>query len=187
MQSEHLTAFVLLVAVACLALGMWLATRIRQLRETLRGRAANARGKRGERAAERLLEALGYRICERQARACYELEVDGERLTIDLALDLIVERHGERLVVEVKTGGSAPRLTRPETRRQLLEYQLATGSSRVLLVDPEAGTLTEVAFPLPTSAAAGSASDSASGRASMALATLTALLAALAWWWSKGL
>jgi hypothetical protein len=90
------------------------------------------------------------------------------------------------LVVEVKTGGSAPRLSRPETRRQLLEYQLATGSSRVLLVDPEAGTLTEVAFPLPTSAAA-SASSSAAGRASMALATLTALLAALAWWWSKTL
>ena len=186
MHGEHVTAFIWLLAVSCLALGMWLATRVRRLRETLRGRAANARGKRGERDAERLLEAHGYRIHERQARASYELEVDGERRSVDLALDLIVERHGERLVVEVKTGASAPRLSRPETRRQLLEYQLATGSSRVLLVDPEAGTLTEVAFPLAASAS-WSASGSESGRASAAIAALTMLMAALAWWWSKGL
>lgn len=175
MQSEHIAALVCLVGASCLALGMWLAARARRLRETLRGRAANARGKRGERDAERLLEARGYRVRERQARACYELEVNGERHTVDLALDFVVERHGERLVVEVKTGASAPRLTRPETRRQLLEYQLATGSSRVLLVDPESGTLTEVAFPLLVPVPA-------SGRAVVPTAAIV-LIAALAWWW----
>lgn len=174
MQGEHAVGVVCLVGVSCLALGMWLAARLRQWRETLRGRAANARGKRGERDAERLLQARGYRICERQARARYEVEVDGERHGVDLALDFVVERHGERLVVEVKTGASAPRLTRPETRRQLLEYQLATGSSRVLLLDPEQGTLTEVAFPLAVRA---------QGRAAfLPMLALAVLLVALVLW-----
>jgi hypothetical protein len=44
MLSEHVAAFVGLVAVSCLTLGMWLAMRLHALRETLRGRAANARG-----------------------------------------------------------------------------------------------------------------------------------------------
>jgi hypothetical protein len=65
-----------------------------------------------------------------------------------VAFDFIVERAGEQLVAEVKTGHTAPRIERAETRRQLLEYQLVTGARCVLLVDPDAGTINEIAFPI---------------------------------------
>jgi hypothetical protein len=76
------------------------------------------------------------------------MRVDGELRTAEVAFDFIVSRGGEELVAEVKTGSSAPRIERAETRRQLLEYQLATGARCVLLVDPAAGSITEISFPI---------------------------------------
>jgi len=162
--------------VLCVGFGAWLALRVRAWRERLRGRGHNVRGKQGERDAERLLQAHGYRICERQSRVSYSLLVDGTPQPVDLVLDFIVERGGEQLVAEVKTGAQAPRLQRPETRRQLLEYQLATASRCVLLVDPQAQTIVEVAFPgLMDAQPRGSASR-------LTVLVITAVMAALASW-----
>jgi len=138
-----------LACAACLGLGAWAALALRDLRERMRGRAQQRRGVRGERDAERLLKASGYAIRARQARRSYTLHIDGEARAAELALDFVVERAGEELIAEVKTGNSAPRIERAETRRQLLEYQLVTGTRCVLLVDPDAGSITEVAFPIP--------------------------------------
>lgn len=164
-----------LACLACLALGAWLALALRDLRERMRGRALQRQGARGERDAERVLMAHGYAIRERQARRSYAMQVDGARRTAEVSFDFIVERGGETLVAEVKTGTSAPRVERAETRRQLLEYQLATGSRCVLLVDPGAGTISEVTFPItmPTPAPQGS------WRVSAVLVTL---VMALAWY-----
>jgi hypothetical protein len=143
----------LLIGVACaasIALGAWLALWLRDLRERMRGRAVQRQGARGERDAERMLKAAGYAIRERQARRSYRLELDGALRNVEVAFDFIVERAGEQLVAEVKTGHSAPRIDRAETRRQLLEYQLVTGTRCVLLVDPTAGTISEVTFPITT-------------------------------------
>jgi hypothetical protein len=137
-----------LLCAACVLFGAWLASRARQWRERRRGRALQRQGARGEQRAERVLEAHGYAIRARQAEHSYQLEVNGALREIAVRFDFLVERAGETLVAEVKTGGTAPRVERAETRRQLLEYQLATGSRRVLLVDPGAGTVTEVAFPI---------------------------------------
>lgn len=137
-----------LACAVCLVLGAWAALALRDLRDRLRGRALQRQGARGERDAERLLQAAGYAIVERQARRSYGIEVNGAHRSAEVSFDFIVERRGERLVAEVKTGHAAPRLERAETRRQLLEYQLATGARCVLLVDPDAGTISEVAFPL---------------------------------------
>jgi hypothetical protein len=52
------------------------------------------------------------------------------------------------MVAEVKTGTQAPRFEHADTRRQLLEYQLAFEVDSVLLVDVEAGEVREVSFPL---------------------------------------
>ncbi|HEX7476296.1 MAG TPA: hypothetical protein VF331_00675 [Polyangiales bacterium] len=90
-------------------------------------------------------------------------------------MDLIVERGGEQIIAEVKTGSSAPRLERAETRRQLLEYQLVTGSRCVLLVDADAETITEVAFP-------GTHAPRAAAGAWRAVAIVALLLLAAAWW-----
>ena len=90
-------------------------------------------------------------------------------------LDFVVERGGEELVAEVKTGATlTTHLSRAETRRQLLEYQLATGTRRVLLVDPEAKSVTEVAFPLTTAPP--------SGPSAWRVLAVFALLAALVLW-----
>lgn len=145
MRSDVLLA---LGCAACLALGAWVALALRGLRERMRGRALQRQGARGERDAERVLRAAGYVIRERQARRSYRMEVNGALRNADVAFDFVVERAGELLVAEVKTGSSAPRIERAETRRQLLEYQLATGARCVLLVDPDAGTITEVTFPI---------------------------------------
>ena len=71
-----------------------------------------------------------------------------------------------------------PRIERAETRRQLLEYQLATGARCVLLVDPDAGTITEVSFPitLPERVSSGSWHVSAA---------LVAAVLALAWYFQR--
>jgi hypothetical protein len=145
MRSDVLLA---LGCAACLALGAWVALALRDLRERMRGRALQRQGARGERDAERVLKAAGYTIRERQARRSYRMEVNGAQRNAEVAFDFVVERGGEQLVAEVKTGLAAPRIERAETRRQLLEYQLATGARCVLLVDPDAGTITEVAFPI---------------------------------------
>jgi len=172
MHSELLIALACAACAACVGVGAWLALALRDLAERVRGRARQRQGARGERDAERLLEAAGFAIRARQARGSYAIEVDGALRTAEVAFDFIVERGGEQLVAEVKTG-AAPRIERAETRRQLLEYQLATGARCVLLVDPDAGSVTEIAFPIPIPIPA--APPRSSWRASAALVALVAL------------
>ena len=169
MRSELLIA---LACVTCLGVGAWLALALRDLGERLRGRALQRQGSRGERNAERVLRAAGFAIRARQAHGSYSIEVDGELRSAEVAFDFIVERGGERLVAEVKTGTGA-RIERAETRRQLLEYQLATGARCVLLVDPDRGSISEVAFPIQLPAA----TTRPRWRASAALLTLAVLAA----------
>jgi len=69
------------------------------------------------------------------------------RLAMELRADYLVERGGELLVAEVKTGEEAPSLETAATRRQLLEYHVAFAVDGVLLVSPEQGTIQRVAFP----------------------------------------
>jgi Holliday junction resolvase len=138
--------------LVCLALGGMLTRGFVRLRERARGRAYNVRGQRGERAAERLLSERGYTLIARQIETRYPVEVDGATVEVMLHADFLVARAGRRLVAEVKTGRNAPRFQHAETRRQLLEYQLAFGVDSVLLVDVESELLREVRFPLPSGA-----------------------------------
>jgi hypothetical protein len=135
-------------ALLCVLVGALAARALSRLRARLRGRAYNVRGQRGERAAEALLESEGFRLIARQIETSYAVEVDGAVVDVPLHADFLVARGSERLVAEVKTGRNAPRFQHAETRRQLLEYQLAFAVSSVLLVDVEAGQLREVRFPL---------------------------------------
>ena len=129
--------------------GAWVAGWIAEARARARGRAYNQRGQRGERHAERLLRRAGYTIQARQLRREYAVEVGSETLEVVLQADYVVERGGQRLVAEVKTGRQAPRFEHADTRRQLLEYQLAFEVDAVLLVDVESGGMREVRFPVP--------------------------------------
>ena len=104
------------------------------------------RGARAERKAFALLERHGYRIVRAQETAVGFVVVDGDELTFDLRADAIVEKDGERLVAEVKSGGDAD-VTARSTRRQLLEYAYTYGLDGVLLVDMEAERIVRVEFP----------------------------------------
>jgi hypothetical protein len=147
MRSQGVT----LAVWACtlgLCAGAWLAVALRRLRARRRGRGVNARGQQAERDAERLLEDHGYRILARKLATTYRVEADGASHEVALVLDYLVEWRGERLAAEVKSGPAAPRLQHRETRRQLLEYQLALGSSAVVLVDPERARVSRIRFPV---------------------------------------
>jgi hypothetical protein len=139
----------LLSSLLALALGMWLARKLDRLRARRVGRAHNLRGRRGELLAEKLLEQRGYRLVSRQLRGSYRAQLGEELVEVSLQADFLVERDGRQFVVEVKTGRNAPRFEHPETRRQLLEYQLGFGLG-VLLVDVENQELREVSFPIGT-------------------------------------
>jgi hypothetical protein len=152
MDRSSLWLSIVCVGLACLSLGAWLAQRWARLAQRWRGRAYNVRGARGEAAAEQLLSAHGYTLIARQVETSYPVEIDGDAVDVTLHADFLVARGHERLVAEVKTGRNAPRFQHAETRRQLLEYQLAFGVDSVLLVDVEAALLREVRFPLPEQA-----------------------------------
>lgn len=137
-----------------LLLGAWLMQRLRTQRDRTLARARNARGKRGEDRAEALLIAAGYEIVARQRRSAYKVWTDASELTVTLAVDFVVRRAGRELVAEVKTGSAGTQLRSAETRRQLLEYQLASGAQSVLLVDPERARITELSFPFAAAVAA---------------------------------
>ncbi|HET6332004.1 MAG TPA: hypothetical protein VFG30_02275 [Polyangiales bacterium] len=149
MQQVSPTTAAIVASVLGLALGAWLALALRRTRETLRARAHNARGRRAENAAAKLLESNGYRIVGRQDRKTYVVRQGETDQRVELILDFVVEKGGERFAAEVKSGGAAAGIERADTRRQLLEYQLVLGTKRVLLVDPERSLITTLAFPIP--------------------------------------
>ncbi len=136
-------ALALVVALA-LAVGLWRW----EVGRTGRGnRARQRRARRAEVDAERLLKKAGFRVVERQVDAAWPIRVDGEAVSALVRADLIVARRRRRYVAEVKSGARVTRPDHPQTRRQLLEYQLAYDVDGVLLVDMEAGAVIEVAFP----------------------------------------
>jgi hypothetical protein len=146
--------------VACLLVGaliaLVLARTMRSWRGSRRARVRAARAGEGESDAVGLLEAAGYRIVAKQARAWWTPTIDGEPHETELRADYLVEADGALFVAEVKTGDAAPDLSTAATRRQLLEYEIAfsvaLGATGVLLVIPERGTIHRVQFPRATAA-----------------------------------
>ena len=119
---------------------------------SFRARRRAGRARTGEVDGEALLRRLGYRILERQPKRFMTLEIDGEQREVELRTDLLVSRKERVLVAEIKTGARAPSIETKTTRRQLLEYRIAYDgeAAGVLLVDAEAGEVSEVVFPLPS-------------------------------------
>jgi Holliday junction resolvase-like predicted endonuclease len=175
------TTAAVVASVLGLTLGAWLAVVLRRTRETWRARAHNKRGKRAEQAAARLLEARGYRVVAQQDRKTYLVREGDTDHAIDLIIDFVVEKDGERFAAEVKSGGAAAGIERADTRRQLLEYQLALGCKRVLLVDPERSLISVLAFPIPRPEAKAAPKPRTSSLTA-AVVTLLLVAAAVAAW-----
>ncbi len=133
-----------LVLALATALWGWRRARTRLSRAS---RRRNRRARRAETAAERLLEAEGFTILERQPTKRWLLEVDGESHQVSCRADLLVERGGTFYVADVKSGGAAPDPRQPATRRQLLEYLLAFDADGALVIDMERRQVRAVGFP----------------------------------------
>jgi hypothetical protein len=179
------TLIAILASTIGLAIGAWLAIVFRRARETFRARAHNKRGRRADQVAGRLLEERGYRLIARQSRKTYLVRQGETDQPVDLIIDFVVEKDGERFAAEVKTGGATAGIERADTRRQLLEYQLALGCKRVLLVDPERSQITVLAFPIPRPDAKPAAKPRSSSLVA-AVATLAVVIVAIAAWLALG-
>lgn len=140
-----LTTALVLAGVLLLAAIVWLTLRVRRtiLAWLLRRRFRSAAS--AEIRAERWLVQRGFRILDRQILRRGEIHVDGEPYRFDVRADLIVERDGERALVEIKTGAAAEPNS-SATRRQMLEYGVVYGVSALYLFDADRERLMHVRF-----------------------------------------
>lgn len=114
----------------------------------LRAHRSRRLGRRGEAQARSLLAAAGYSIVDAQTTRRYRVRIDGREMQVDLRADFVVERRGETFVAEVKGGTVVNDPLHTQTRRQLLEYEVAFDVDGVLLVDTPRRKIWRVAFPL---------------------------------------
>ena len=142
---QHLWLIPALFALGIVA-GVWLGGRGRRfwMRRQLARRWRHAR--RGEERARGWLERHGFTILEEQASRMSFLVVNGEESPFNVRADYLVERHGVRAVVEVKTGAVADPSSRG-TRRQILEYAQVCGVTEVYLFDADAQRLHHIQIP----------------------------------------
>lgn len=174
----------ILVVLALVMLGARIEAYVRKMQERARGREAVKRGLLAEQTAEEFLKSQGYKLIGRHAPGSYALEVDGAQQVVHVKADRLLEKGGKKVVAEVKTGKSA-KLDNAETRRQILEYQLAFGVESVLLVDMEARTMHTVRFPLPipkAGSAPAAPPPTPAKRANRRWLKIAAVGVVLAWW-----
>ena len=106
------------------------------------------RGKNLEQKAFKILEEMGYSIVDYQPKLESKLIIDGNMKTFRLSPDFKVEKNGLRYYVEVKSGNTAPDVSYAPTRRQLLEYAMASDAKSILLLDVEgAAKISKIEFP----------------------------------------
>jgi len=96
-----------------------------------------ARGIKLENEAYAYLQSLGYSIIGMQQIHYHQYEINGTKQTSKLILDYLVEKDGNRYIVEVKSGQSAIYINNSNTRRQLLEYDYTIQNDGIFLLDME--------------------------------------------------
>ncbi|MCA9246325.1 MAG: hypothetical protein KDA42_04390 [Planctomycetales bacterium] len=137
----------LLLAAGLLVIGAYAALKVQRWSDQRRMRARFRKGRVGEASALALLEREGFEILDDQATRESGLWVDDQWVAVTVRADYLAQRAGERFVVEVKTGQSAPNPASRATRRQLLEYSLVYDVDGVILADMEAERLVRIRFP----------------------------------------
>lgn len=122
----------------------YIAKRLRGLRVKKR----NKRAKKGEEQAIHFLESQGYTIASTQVNKTIVTWINGKPHAHHVRADYLVRQRGKTYVAEIKTGQLAPRPSRADTRRQLLEYSLAYRPDGILLVDMEKKKIHEIVFDI---------------------------------------
>ena len=138
----------ILFGVALLAIGAWVAIRLRHWFATRTMQRRFAIGAKAEVDAVELLERNGYTVRDGQVRASNVFLVDGEPVSYYVRADYLADKDGQVFVVEVKSGDTAPNPKHSATRRQLLEYQHVYQTDGLILADMREGVLLKVDFGL---------------------------------------
>jgi Holliday junction resolvase len=134
--------------VALLAIGGWVAVRLRHWFATRTMKRRFAIGAKAEVDAVKLLERHGYTVRDGQVGASKTFLVDGKPVSYHVRADYLADKDGQVFVVEVKSGNTAPNPKHPATRRQLLEYQHVYQTDGLILADMREGVLLRVDFEL---------------------------------------
>ena len=103
------------------------------------------RGRAGEISSINILKRNGYKIIDQQIRLEGHIFIDGRISKFELRPDFLVEKDGTKYIAEIKTGEVASPKNR-NTRRQLHEYAYYGGYDVILLVDPDAISITRISF-----------------------------------------
>lgn len=125
----------LILILICSVLLLWFLLRRSAQKAGQSAQRRNQKAVDGEQVAREILTRYGFTIVSHQHREQSHFYVDRERVSIEVRLDFVVEKEGQRYVAEVKTGQHAPDPSWPATRRQLLEYALIFPDWPILLVD----------------------------------------------------
>lgn len=110
-----------------------------------RARQSARRGYEYEKDAKPALISMGFKVVEDQPHALASYWIDKEFHETKITADYLVERNGERAIIEVKSGRKA-RATHRDTRRQLFEYHHTFDVDAIYLFDVEANRLQRVDF-----------------------------------------
>jgi hypothetical protein len=141
--------FEFLIAIIAVGILLLLGWKARVSWQGFKFRLSKRRGAKGEQDAVDLLLENGYRILSTQVPLDGAIIVDSEKLEFSTRVDYLVEKDGQKLLAEVKTGASASP-SNILTRRQLREYAHLSHSKKILLVDGTAGEIREIEFSKTT-------------------------------------
>ena len=114
--------------------------------ESYLGKKRFNKGNIAECKAKKLLKKNGFKILEEQYPLKHQFKINDQLITVDLAVDYLVEHKGVKYLAEVKSGKSAGRVQHKDTRRQLIEYHVINPFDGLLLVDMEYKTIQQVEF-----------------------------------------
>ncbi len=104
--------------------------------------------KHAEKKAEQWLRRNGFQIIEKQQSKPLIIKAGTTLHRYLIRIDFLVKKGGRTYIVEVKSG-SHDKITKRETRRQLLEYFLAYQPYGIILFDMETRKFSEIRFLLP--------------------------------------
>jgi hypothetical protein len=143
-EIEFATALILIGFVVLLL--VWFGWRVRKWWTAFLFNLRRRRGIKGEKNAVNLLKREGYKIIDSQVRITGKWIVDGKDREFEVRVDFLVEKNGQQLLAEVKTGLSGS-ITNRQTRRQLLEYASLSSIGSVLLVSMREKKIHHLTFP----------------------------------------
>jgi len=107
-----------------------------------------SKGRKAEKAAEKILTRNGYAIIDVQKSKPLLVTIGDKIHRYVVRIDYLVRKRGKVYVVEVKSGEKIPYITNRETRRQMLEYYLAFQPRGILLLNMKNKSISEVRFQL---------------------------------------